>query len=58
MTDDIIVPIAAIYASVVAISYRKIGILPALIWPVTIVCVGMIVFLATIFAPEDQDPEK
>lgn len=56
MTDDIIVPIAAIYASMVAISYRKIGILPAIIWPFTIVCVGMIVFLATIFAPEDQDP--
>lgn len=58
MSEDIIVPIAAIYASVVAFSYRKIGIFPALIWPVTIVCVGMIVFLATIFAPEGQDPEE
>ena len=58
MSEDLIVPIAAIYASVVAIAYRRIGILPALIWPVTIICVGMIVFLATIFAPEGQDPEE
>ncbi len=56
MTDDIIVPLAAIYASVVAIAYRRIGLFPALIWPFIIVCMGIIVFLATVFS--FQYPEE
>jgi hypothetical protein len=58
MTEEIIVLVAAIYASVAAIAYRRIGFLPAIVWPATIVCIGTIVFFVTILTPPNQDSEK
>jgi len=58
MSEEIIVPIAAIYASMVAISYRKVGIIQSLIWPITIICVGLIVYFTIIFSSEEQNPKE
>jgi hypothetical protein len=56
MIEDLIVPFAAFYASIVSIAYRRIGLFPALIWPFIIVCMGIIVFLSMVFS--FQHPEE
>ena len=44
MSEEIIVLIAAIYAAIVALSFKKLGIGQALFWPFIIIFLGSYVF--------------
>lgn len=55
MDQDFIIFIAVIYASIVAMSFNKVGLLPALLFPLTIVILGVIQYL--IFLSYTPPPE-
>lgn len=50
MNEYIFFSVAAIYALIVAGSYRKAGFIPALLFPLTIIVAGTIVYLRVVFA--------
>lgn len=52
------VMIAVIYATIVAMSYRKVGFFPALIWPMTVILTGIMVYLSIMLAPDPDDNNK
>jgi len=45
--------IAALYAAVVAVSYKKFGLINALIWPLIIIMLGFILYFSTVFKREE-----
>jgi hypothetical protein len=46
--------IACLYALMVAMSYRKVGFLAALFWPITIVIMGIVVYVSFMLAPPPE----
>ena len=55
MSEEYIVLIAAVYAAIVAISFKRAGFISAIIWPVTIILLGTYVFFVTALS---QRPEE
>lgn len=47
--------VAFFYAAIVAGSYRRAGIFPALFWPVTIIIAGIMVYMTVVLGPEDPE---
>lgn len=50
--------IACLYALMVAISYNRAGLIAALFWPVTIVLLGLVVYVRIITSDLPQSPPK
>ena len=57
MSEEIIILIAAIYASIVTVSYKKTGFVQALFWPINIIILGTYIYFLAILQ-EDQPPEE
>jgi uncharacterized membrane protein YvlD (DUF360 family) len=55
MSEEIMILIAAIYAGIVAISFKRVGMLSALMWPITIILLGLYVFLVTALSQPPND---
>lgn len=53
--SDLVMVIAIIYATIVALSYSKVGFLPALFFPITIVILGTLQYI--IFMTYTPPPE-
>lgn len=56
MSQELIILNGVIYASIVALTYRKVGFLPALIFPFTIILMGIMVYLTVLTQPTNQPP--
>lgn len=57
MSEDIIILIAAIYAAIVTLSYKKTGFMQALLWPMMIVILGTYVYFLAVLQ-EEPPPEE
>ena len=56
MTDDVALILAiGIYTAVIAISYKKTGLLPAVFWPLTIIIAGTMVYLRVLIHEEKDN---
>jgi hypothetical protein len=55
MSDEHIFLIAVVYATIVAVSFKRAGFISAIIWPVTIILLGTYVFFVTALS---QRPEE
>lgn len=56
MSEEFIIINAVIYASIVALTYRKVGFLAALLFPFTIILMGIMVYLTVLTQPAGQPP--
>jgi uncharacterized membrane protein YvlD (DUF360 family) len=55
MSEEITILIAAIYAGIVAISFKRVGLISALMWPLTVILLGLFVyFTAALSQPKDE----
>jgi len=55
MDENVAMLLAGMYALIVAMSYRKVGFFAALLWPLTIIIMGTIVYLSfTVSSPPEQ----
>lgn len=54
MAENVLVILAALYASVVVLSYRKVGFVTALIWPVSMFLLGMIIYINVMLTPPKE----
>ena len=52
--ENLDVFIAVLYSLIVAMSYRKVGFLAALFWPITIVIMGIVVYVSFMLAPPPE----
>ncbi len=55
MSEEVTFIIAGIYAAVVAISFRRVGMISAVLWPVTIILLGTYVFFVTALSQPSND---
>jgi hypothetical protein len=49
---------AFFYAAIVALSYKRAGIFPALFWPVTVVIAGIMVYATVALGPMPEDTDQ
>lgn len=55
MSENLIIFISAIYATIITVSYKKAGFFAALFWPITIIIAGAMVYLTIMFTPDVDD---
>jgi len=58
MSNVVIVLIALVYATIVAMSYRKAGFMPALLFPLTIIVAGTMVYLRVVLTELPPEENK
>jgi hypothetical protein len=54
MTDNGLIVIAGLYALMVVLSYRKVGFVTALFWPMSMFFIGMVVFIHILLTPPKE----
>jgi uncharacterized membrane protein YvlD (DUF360 family) len=55
MSEEIMILIAAVYAGIVALSFKRVGMLSAIMWPITIILLGLYVFFVTALSQPPKD---
>lgn len=58
MSNVVIVLIALVYATIVAMTYRKTGFMPALLFPLTIIVAGTMVYLRVVLTELPPEENK
>jgi uncharacterized membrane protein YagU involved in acid resistance len=58
MSEEFIIINAVIYASIVALTYKKVGLLAALLFPLTIILMGIMVYLTVLTQPRQPPADE
>lgn len=58
MSQELIILNAVIYATIVALSYQRVGFLAALLFPLTIILMGIMVYLTVLTQPRQPPTDE
>jgi|GEM_PF-6068289 len=58
MSQELIILNAVIYATIVALSYQKVRFLAALLFPLTIILMGIMVYVTVLTEPRQQPTDE
>ena len=58
MSQELIILNAVIYATIVALSYQKVRFLAALLFPLTIILMGIMVYLTVLTQPRQPPTDE